>query len=312
MNNYFIVTPCRNEEKNIPNLAQSILLQSIKPILWVIVDDNSTDNSNSIISSLEKKYDWIKGVYLKEQSEYMGAHYSEVCNKGFNYAIDWCNKNNLSYQYIALLDSDNIPESKYFEKLTDEFESDPGLGIASGINATVNIEKVLLHWSINEIIAEKFLDVWNSNLVKVHNEGFNFPMGSARLWKKECFIQTEGYLFTKSPDSVSNIKAKSHGWKTKRFKNIGVIEREGLIADDISKVFKQRGETDFYLWYPFIFSIMRFFRFLIKKPSGGLFYIYGYMMFWFKNIRIDDDDVKNYNKNNRITDVYKKLLKRVI
>lgn len=308
MNNYFIVTACRNEEKNLPNLAQSIILQSIKPILWVIVDDNSTDNSNSIISSLEKKYDWIKGIYLKEKSEYMGAHYSEVCNKGFNYAIDYCNKNNLSYQYIALVDSDNIPESKYFEKLINEFENDFGLGIASGINASTNIDILLSYWNINEIVTTHFYDAFNSKMVKIYYKGYNFPMGSARLWRTECFFKTKGYLLTNSPDGVSNMKAKAQGWKTKRFKNAGVIEREGMTVGKVSKIYKQHGDTDCFLWYPFIFVLIRFFKFSIKEPLNGIFYLYGYFVAFLKNKRIDDIEVKNYNQKSRKKDIYRKIL----
>lgn len=46
---YIVVTPCRNEEKNIPNLVQSITAQTIRPVLWVIVDDGSTDRTSEIV-----------------------------------------------------------------------------------------------------------------------------------------------------------------------------------------------------------------------------------------------------------------------
>ena len=47
---YIVVTPCRNEEKKLPNLVQSITAQTIRPALWVIVDDGSTDKTGEIIS----------------------------------------------------------------------------------------------------------------------------------------------------------------------------------------------------------------------------------------------------------------------
>ncbi|MCK4736138.1 MAG: glycosyltransferase, partial [Methanophagales archaeon] len=50
---YIVVTPCRNEEKNIPNLVQSITAQTIRPALWVIVDDGSTDKTGEIIAEAE-------------------------------------------------------------------------------------------------------------------------------------------------------------------------------------------------------------------------------------------------------------------
>ena len=52
---YIVVTPCRNEEKNLSNLVQSMTAQTIRPALWVIVDDGSTDKTGKIIDEVEKK-----------------------------------------------------------------------------------------------------------------------------------------------------------------------------------------------------------------------------------------------------------------
>jgi len=46
--NYLIVTPCKNEEKFIPSLAKSIIDQTIKPKLWFIYEDGSTDSTYEI------------------------------------------------------------------------------------------------------------------------------------------------------------------------------------------------------------------------------------------------------------------------
>lgn len=45
---YIVVTPCRNEEKNLPNLVQSMTVQTIRSVFWVIVDDGSTDKTPEI------------------------------------------------------------------------------------------------------------------------------------------------------------------------------------------------------------------------------------------------------------------------
>jgi len=49
---YIAVTPCGNEEKNLPNLMQSITAQTIEPELWVIVDNGSTDKTPELIKKL--------------------------------------------------------------------------------------------------------------------------------------------------------------------------------------------------------------------------------------------------------------------
>ena len=44
-----IVTPACNEEKHLPSLIESVLVQSFLPAEWVIVDDGSIDNSSNVI-----------------------------------------------------------------------------------------------------------------------------------------------------------------------------------------------------------------------------------------------------------------------
>jgi glycosyltransferase involved in cell wall biosynthesis len=139
---YIVVTPCRNEEKNLPNLAQSITAQTLRPALWVIADDGSTDKTVEIVAEAEKNYGWIKGIHLAEHKEYMGTHISYVCTMGFEFAKDYCNENGISYGYIALVDADNVLEATYFEKLIEEFEKDKKTGIASGNSEVADIEKV--------------------------------------------------------------------------------------------------------------------------------------------------------------------------
>ena len=51
---YIITTPTKNEEKNLPILIQLMEMQTIKPVLWVIVDE-SEDKTVEIIRGLTKK-----------------------------------------------------------------------------------------------------------------------------------------------------------------------------------------------------------------------------------------------------------------
>ena len=46
---YIVVTPARNEESNLLDVADSMIKQTIKPKLWLIVDDGSTDDTLSLI-----------------------------------------------------------------------------------------------------------------------------------------------------------------------------------------------------------------------------------------------------------------------
>ena len=53
-----IVTPARNEALNLPRLAASLRFQTKKfEYVWVVVDDNSTDNTSEIFSGLELPFE---------------------------------------------------------------------------------------------------------------------------------------------------------------------------------------------------------------------------------------------------------------
>lgn len=297
---YIVVTPCRNEEKNLPNLAQSITAQTLRPALWVIVDDGSSDKTGEIIGEAEKNYGWIKGIHLEEHKGYMGTHISYVCNKGFEFAKDYCNEKDIPYGYIALVDADNILEERYFEKLIEEFEKDKKLGIASGNSAFADIETLLDDLRADDpnvtVMDEEFWQSWDSPSMQIQNSREDLPMGSARMWRRDCFEETGGYLPVALPDSVSNAKAKMKGWKTKRFMGIRIIERPGLEKQGLWNGYKEKGESLFFMGQPLSFAVLKSFNYSLKRPYyTGMAYFYGYTKSLVqRKERIDDDEIREY------------------
>jgi len=316
---YIVVTPCRNEAKNLPKLVQSMVSQTLRPLLWVIVDDGSIDRTGEIIAEVEEKYGWIKGLHLEKCEEYMGTHLAYVCNKGFEFAREYCDREGISYEYIALVDADNILEAGYFEKLIEEFEKDEKLGIASGNSAFADVEKILNDLKIRKpditVMDNEFWQMWDDTSFKNGRE--DLPMGSARIWKKECFEETGGYAYVHAPDSVSNVKAKMKGWKTKRFKHIRVIEREGLIAEGTWKGYKNRGRSDFFLWYPIYFALLKALKYSFKRPHyHGIAYFLGYIeSFISGKKRTNDTEIRQYYQSirpNEMTDYYKEKFRKLL
>jgi len=317
---YIVVTPCRNEEKNLPNLVQSMVAQTIKPALWVIVDDGSTDKTSEMIAQSGGKYDWIKGVHLKEHKEYMGAHLAYVCNKGFEFAKEHCKKNGIPYAYIALVDGDTIPEQKYFEKLVKEFEKDEKLGIVSG-NTCGHIGDLLNELKKDKkdvnVMDSEFWQMYDSPFIQIGKGREDLPMGSARIWRKECFEETGGYVYVHAPDSVSNVKAKMEGWKTKRFMDIKLIEREYSTAQGLWKGYKDHGESDFFLWYPLSIAILKALNYSFKRPCyPGVAYLWGYIKPLISGKkRIDDAELWQYYQFIRpkeLREYYKEKIKRLL
>ena len=103
MNNLVsIITPSYNSKQFIPETIQSVLNQTFKNWEMIIVDDMSTDNSNSIIEECIKNDFRIKLIKLKENSGPAIAR---------NRAIEESNG-----RYMAFLDADDIWEPFKLEK----------------------------------------------------------------------------------------------------------------------------------------------------------------------------------------------------
>lgn len=273
MSKYILVTPAKNEEENLPRLIKSIETQSSKPVLWVIVDDGSTDSTPAIIEKA-KKQEWIKSIRLSEGKRDLGKHYAEVCRRGFEYAVRYCEDNEIEYEFIALVDADTILEKDYFKRLLAEFEDNPRLGIASG----------------GVYFNEEGKGVWEKSRLDI-------PRGSGRIWRRECFEETNGYAITYSPDAVSNTKAKLRGWETRQFREIKATQaRKTSSASGLWRGYKERGEWCYYLNYHPVFAIGKGVKELLKKPHyTGIAFLLGYLRSFLKREeKIEDKEIRDY------------------
>lgn len=278
MTDYILVTPCKNEEKSLPEVIESVINQTIQPKLWVIVDDGSTDETPYILEHMKSIYSIIHTIRLPPRSRDITFHYSYVCKRGFDYILEYCKKNSIKYEYIGLLDADVIVETNYFEALICKFGENRKIGICSGNIGNIINEKVI--WS-------DFRD--------------DLPSGGARLWKKECFEETGGYIITCSPDSVSNIRAKIKGWETKQHKDIHAVSTRPYASAEGQWIgYKKLGSNSYFIGYMPLHVILKGMNLLYSrkgyfKSGVGLAYIYGYFASYFKKEpRIKDKEIIDY------------------
>lgn len=287
MKEYILVTPCKNEEESLPKLADSVINQTIKPVIWVIVDDGSTDRTPEILTDITSKQSWIKSLRLNEKPRDLGIHVAQVYINGFNYATNYCKENSIQYNYIGSIDADIILDSSYFESLITEFEKNANLGICSG--------------HVGNFVDNKI--IW-SDYRK------DLPSGGARLWSKKCFEDTGGYLPTCSPDSVSNVKAIIRGWDTRQFEHIAILStRAYASAEGQWKGYKKLGANNYFIGYTPIHILLKGIRLLYSTDGYfqngiGIAYICGYFSEYFRNApRIEDEEILNYYKNKRLQEI---------
>jgi glycosyltransferase involved in cell wall biosynthesis len=284
LKDYIIVTPCKNEQENISHLVTSVVNQTIKPKLWTIVDDGSTDSTPEILRNIAAKYSWIYVHTLEKGKRDLSFHYAEVVNNGFNLALNYSERHKIFCDYLGLIDADMILSLDFFEKIMNKFEENSNLGIASG---TVMYKKK------NEETLEGGRD--------------NLPIGGLRIWRKECFLNTGGFPISYSPDSVSNVLAILNGWDTVRYEDItGIQTRETSSAEGLWKGFKIRGKSDYYRGYHPLYITFKFFKYTYKPPFYlGISYLLGYITGVIKlRTKIENIEVRNYYRNKHKEIIY--------
>ncbi|MDI9395924.1 MAG: glycosyltransferase family 2 protein [Euryarchaeota archaeon] len=277
---YILTTPCKNEEESLPELAESIINQTITPKLWLIVDDNSTDNSAEILRDLETKYSWIRVITSDGTKRDLSFHYAKVVSGGLSLALEITSVEKISFEYISLIDADMVLEKNFFEKIIDRFEEDPTLGVASGSTA---------YFEADKLVTEKGRD--------------NLPIGGLRVWRRECFIDTGGFPISYSADSVSNVLAVLHGWNTKKFEDIvGIQTRRTGSAEGLWKGYRTKGESDYYRDYHPLYALFKFVKYILTSPSYiGIAYLEGYLNGIIKiRKKIDIPEVRQYYRKKHL------------
>jgi glycosyltransferase involved in cell wall biosynthesis len=286
---YILVTPAKNEAQYLPEVASSVINQTLRPVLWLIVDDGSADQTPQIIENLKNQHSWIQSIRLGPRARDITFGYSFVCKKGFDHIIEYCKLNKITYEYIALLDADSVLEPDYFRKMTDEFEKDSELGIFSG-GIYHNVDGKL----------------------KRSRSSPDLPAGTGRIWRLKCFLDTGGYPVEPSPDSISNVKAFLRGWKIKKNINVVLIEKRFTgSAEGLWKGYRANGYMAYYLNKHPLLMFLNMLNYLSMYPFyPGLAFFYGYLISSIKRVpKIKDDEIKNYYGNRRIKDLIKNIHK---
>lgn len=273
---YILITPAKNEDMYIGQCIKSVASQSIIPIVWVIVDDGSTDKTPEIIQESMIKYPWIQNIQLIEGCRDLTIHVAHVVKTGIDFAVKYCKENDIKYDYICTIDADMIiPNKDFFEKIIIEFEKDGQLGIASCRQQYINNFGALCE------------NVFRENTIS----------GGGMVCRRTCFEDIGGYYITYSPDSILGVKALLKGWGVKRFNEIKIIQmRETSSAEGLKKGYIIRGASAHYLNTNPLFVVLKAFNYCLRRPHYiGFAYLYGYFNSLIKRKeQISDHEIRDY------------------
>jgi len=252
---YTIITPARNEGKNIGHLLASVTSQTVLPIKWIIVNDNSTDNTVDLVRDYLPRFPWIELVNMQNVRDRSFAAKVSCFNAGFQQV------KMLDFDIIGNIDADVSFEVDYFEFLINKFAEDPNLGVAG----TPFIE-----------------DSGYSSLYDSF-EGENHVAGGCQLFRRKCFEEIGGYLANRKGgiDWIAVTTARMNGWKTRSFREKLFHHHRSLGTGESNSIaaFFNYGRKDYYLGNHPLWEILRIVYRMAKNPYavGGLGLLSGYL-----------------------------------
>ncbi|HPW97651.1 MAG TPA: glycosyltransferase family A protein [Flavobacterium sp.] len=244
--NYYLVIPTYNEERFIALTLQSLVAQTVLPAKIVVVNDGSTDSTESIVQSFCDKYPFITLVNKTSDAIHLpGSKVIQAFQKGLETLDN-------QYDFIVKADADLIFPANYFEMISKHFLSDSNIGMVGGF---AYIEKN------GEWILENLTD-------KDHIRG------AFKAYRKETFKQIGGLKPAMGWDTVDELLCKFYNWKVVTDETLKVKHLKPTGANYNKAARYKQGEAFYSLGYGFLITAIASLKLALRKNKPLLFFDY--------------------------------------
>lgn len=242
---YYIVIPAHNEETFLTNTLLSVQKQTLEPKKVIIVNDNSTDNTEKIIDAFSLKTNYFQKLNTSSSNEHMpGGKVVNAFNKGLKLLDD-------QYDFIVKLDADLILPIDYFQKIAQVFKGNPKIGIAGGF-----------------IYEENSRGEWRLN----HPMNKNHLRGAFKAYAKDCFKAIGGLKTIMGWDTIDELLAQYHGFKIETIEELKVkhLRPTGRAYNPKAKLLQ--GKAMYTMGYGFRLTLIASLKMAFKQRKIIAFY----------------------------------------
>jgi hypothetical protein len=264
---YVVISPCRNEAGHMRRTLDSVAAQTLRPALWVIVDDGSTDDTPAILADYAARHDWIRVVGKPDRGHRaVGPGVIEAFYAGLE-TVPLAD-----YPYLCKLDLDLDLPPGYFEGLIARMEDNPRIGTCSG--------KPYMRRR-GALVSER--------------RGDEMSAGMTKFYRRDCFEAIGGFLREVMWDAIDCHKARQLGWiavswddPELRFEHLRPM---GSSQQSIYEGRRRHGRGQWFMGSdPLYYLATCVFR-MAEPPFvlGGLAMLQGYLGAWLRGDRQLDD-----------------------
>lgn len=278
----YIIIPAHNEGHYIGKTLESLVQQTLLPKTLVVVNDNSSDQTQHIIEDYTSKYTWISTINSKSSDQHLpGSKIIHAFNKGL------ATLNN-DFDIICKFDADLIFPVNYIETIANHFKTNDKLGMASGFCYIEENDEWILE------------NLTNKDHIR----------GALKAYRKACFKDIGQLKASMGWDTVDELLAKYHGWDILTDESLHVkhLKPTGQSYNKASKYLQ--GEAMYKMRYGFWITLISALKLAYKKGNFKLFrdYMSGY--FRAKSNKVDvlvSSDEGQFIRNLRWKGIKKKF-----
>ncbi|SFI74121.1 glycosyltransferase [Olleya namhaensis] len=249
--NFSIIIPAHNEESSIGLTLQSLADQTLLPKQIVVVNDNSTDNTRSIVEDFQKHHDYITLVNVTSSNKHLpGTKIINAFYKGHE-VLD------TNYDVLCKFDADLIFPLNYLETLALHFNKSKTIGMVAGY---CYIQK-------------------NNDWVLESITGKDHIRGALKAYRKDCFEAIGQLKRAMGWDTIDELLAKYNNYDIVLDETLHVkhLKPTGVSYNKGAKYLQ--GEAMYKMRYGFTLTLITALKMGLKKKSFRYFkdYIIGYL-----------------------------------
>lgn len=237
--NIYIVIPAHNEEAFITKTLQSLTEQTLLPKKIIVVNDNSSDDTQNIVDRFSEKHPFISSIFVASEDKHVPG--SKVV-RAFKKGLDELDNN---YDLVCKFDADLQFPKEYLESIASTFNSNPECGMVGGFCYIEN----------------------NDNWVLENLTNKDHIRGALKAYRKECFTQINGLKDTMGWDTIDELIAQYHGWTIKTIPSLQVKHLKPTGASYTKESRYKQGEAFYKMRYGFLLTEIASAKLAFKKNS---------------------------------------------
>jgi glycosyltransferase involved in cell wall biosynthesis len=272
---YLLISPCRDEARYLRRTLESVAAQSVRPALWVIVDDGSTDETPTILKEYAVRLPYLRVVRRTDRGiRQVGPGVIEAFYAGLEtVSLE-------HFDYVCKLDMDLDLPVRYFELLMQRMESDPRVGTTSGKPWFVHPQSGVL---VPEVCGDEM------------------SVGMTKFYRVACFHEIGGFVRQVMWDGIDCHRARMLGWIAESLDSEPVrfvhLRPQGASHKGIWTGRLRVGFGQYFMGTSPIYHLAVVFYRLPAYPVlvGSAAMLWGYLRSWLKGLpRYDDVEFRRF------------------